>query len=307
MLCVPLATPDRGAAQTSPSGSTAAPVAAVLAATAAPAPASTAAPAPVTTPMPPAGSPGSAWTTRTVTLDTEDAALPAVLKILAEKGDFNIITGPGVASGRNSIHMKDVPIEQAVNLVVRAAGLSYERIGNSILVADSKALAEETGLSSYVVTLKYADAEDVKAALKDLSAEIQVDKSGNRLIIVTSPRVISEIQTTVSQLDQPARQVLLETRIVEVSTDDMKKLGVDWEKLASQGFLFVEGNYDSLSGSGNGLSGLKVSEHAWHARHLQAEQLQPPRQVVQRDDRPAHSGGQCADSRESEAGHAERP
>src|SRR5262245_23468849 len=75
-----------------------------------------------------------------ITLDAEDAYLPSILKILAEKGDLNIITGPGVTGGRISIHMKDVPVEQAVNLVVRAAGLSYERIGNSVLVADEKAL-----------------------------------------------------------------------------------------------------------------------------------------------------------------------
>ena len=77
-----------------------------------------------------------AGTRQLVSLDADDASLPAVLKILAEKGDLNIITGPGVSAGKLTIHMKDVPIEQAVNLVVRAAGLAYERIGNSILVAD---------------------------------------------------------------------------------------------------------------------------------------------------------------------------
>ena len=104
-----------------------------------------------------------------VTLDAEDAYLPSILKILAEKGDLNIITGPGVTGGRISIHMKDVPVEQAVNLVVRAAGLSYERIGNSVLVADEKALKQETGLSAYIVELKYADAKEVQGALKTLS------------------------------------------------------------------------------------------------------------------------------------------
>jgi type IV pilus secretin PilQ/predicted competence protein len=176
-----------------------------------------------------------------VTLDAEDAYLPSVLKILAEKGDLNIITGPSVSAGRISIHMKDVPIEQAVNLVVRAAGLAYERIGNSILVADEKSLKDETGLSSYVVPLKFAEADEVKAALANLAAQIQVDKSGNRLIVVTSPRVIAEIQDIVSQLDQPARQVMLEARIVEVSIDDVKTLGIDWDLLNRQGFVIVEG------------------------------------------------------------------
>jgi type IV pilus assembly protein PilQ len=176
-----------------------------------------------------------------VTLDAEDAYLPSVLKILAEKGNLNIITGPGVTGGRISIHMKDVPIEQAVNLVVRAAGLAYERIGHSILVADPKTLKEETGLSSYVVDLQYADAADVKDALANLSAKISVDTGGNRLIVVTSPRVIAEIQEIISVMDVPAKQVMLEARIVEVSTNDLKDLGIDWDKLNQQTFIISQG------------------------------------------------------------------
>jgi type IV pilus secretin PilQ/predicted competence protein len=186
--------------------------------------------------------PSSAQTPETlVSLDAEDAYLPSVLKILAEKGNLNVITGPGVTGERISIHMKDVPVEQAVNLVVRAAGLAYERIGRSILVADPDQLREETGLSSYVVDLQYADAIDVKAALADLSAQIQVDTGGNRLIVVTSPRVIAEIQQIVSVMDVPARQVMIEARIVEVSIDDAKQLGIDWGLINRQSFIIVEG------------------------------------------------------------------
>ena len=191
---------------------------------------------------------------RLVSLDADDANLPAVLKILAEKGGLNIITGPGVATGRITIHMKDVPVEQAVNLVVRAAGLAYERIGNSILVADSKSLQEETGLSSYIVNLKYADANEVKLALAGITDRISVDRGGNRLIVVTSPRIISEIESIVSELDRPAQQVMLEARIVEVSTDDLRRLGIDWDLLNRQGAVFVEGNYTSIEG-GDGETG----------------------------------------------------
>lgn len=189
----------------------------------------------------PAATGSAADSPKLVTLDAEDAYLPSVLKILAEKGDLNIVTGPGVTAERLSIHLKDVPIDQAVNLVVRAAGLAYERIGNSVLVADARSLKEETGLSSYVVELKYADALEIQAALKNLAAQIDVDRGGNRLIVVTSPRVIAEIQNIVSRLDVPARQVMLEARIVEIKTDDAKKLGIDWDQLNSQGVLIVEG------------------------------------------------------------------
>jgi type IV pilus secretin PilQ/predicted competence protein len=182
-----------------------------------------------------------------VSLDADDASLPAVLKILAEKGNLNIVTGPGVATGHITIHLKDVPVEQAVNLVVRAAGLAYERIGNSILVAEAQSLHDETGLSSYTIELKYADANEVQAALSGISEKIQVDRGGNRLIIVTSPRVITEIQHIVAEMDKPARQVMLEARIVEVSTDGLKKLGIDWDLLNRQGYTFVEGTYDSVN------------------------------------------------------------
>jgi type IV pilus assembly protein PilQ len=195
---------------------------------------------------------------RLVSLDAADADLPRVLQILAERGGFNLITGPGVSTGRISVRMKDVPVEQAVNLVVRAAGLAYERIGNSILVADPKSLKEETGLSSYVVELKYADATEVRAALTDLVQNAQVDKGGNRLIVVTSPRVISEIEEIVRVMDAPTRQVMLEARIVEVSTDALKRLGVDWDQLNRREWVFVEGNYDSVSGTGTQLTNLKM-------------------------------------------------
>jgi type IV pilus assembly protein PilQ len=184
---------------------------------------------------------------RLITLDAKDASLPDVLKILADRGDLNIITGPGVSSGRVSILMHDVPIDQAINLVVRAAGLAYERIGNSVLVANADALKTETGLSSYVVELKYAEAVEVRDALKKLSADIEVDPGGNRLIVVTSPRVIAEIEQIVSVMDVPAQQVMLEARIVEVSTDAAKKLGVDWDRLNQQGVVIVEGADSSTS------------------------------------------------------------
>jgi len=94
-----------------------------------------------------------------------------------------------------------------------------------------------------MVELKFANAEEVRDAIRGLG-DAQVDKSGNRLIVVTSPRVISEIQTVVNAMDVPARQVMLEARIVEVSTDDFKRLGVDWDLINRQGTVIVEGLAD---------------------------------------------------------------
>ena len=115
------------------------------------------------------------------------------------------------------------------------------------MVAEAKSLNDETGLSAYTIELKYADASEVQTALSGISDKIQVDRGGNRLIIVTSPRIIGEIQGIVTEMDKPARQVMLEARVVEVSTDGLKKLGIDWDQLNRQGFTFVEGTYDSAN------------------------------------------------------------
>ena len=86
------------------------------------------------------------------------------------------VTDPNVnKQDKVSIHLDEVPIEQAINLVVRAGGLSYEVVGNSFLIADPKKLKEEVGVSSFVIELKYASAEEIKSMLQDISDQIQVD------------------------------------------------------------------------------------------------------------------------------------
>ena len=88
-----------------------------------------------------------------ITIHAEDAFLPSILSILARESGYNIVTDPNVnRQDKVSIHLDEVPIEQAINLVVRAVGLSYEVVGNSFLVADPKKLKEEVGVTSYVIT-----------------------------------------------------------------------------------------------------------------------------------------------------------
>ena len=71
-----------------------------------------------------------------ITLHAENSRLSTVLSILAEESGYNIVTGPNVSKeDMISIHLDDVDIEQAINLIIRASGLGYEIVGNSILVA----------------------------------------------------------------------------------------------------------------------------------------------------------------------------
>jgi len=184
--------------------------------------------------------------TKTITLDADDAFLPAVLTILANKSGFNIVTGPGVnKQERISVHIKDTPIEEAINLVVRAAGLSYEVIGNSFLVAEQEALQQEVGLNAHVYDLQYANATEVKEMLLDLTEHVQVDTSGNRILVLSSPKIASEITDIIKRIDTAPLQIMLEARLIEVATDDIDEYGIDWEKLSSLTTIIAESPLNS--------------------------------------------------------------
>ena len=184
-----------------------------------------------------------------VTVHAEDAHLPSILAILAKESGYNIVTDPNVnRQEKISIHLDDVPIEQAINLVVRAVGLSYEVVGNSFLIADPKKLKEEVGVSSFVIELKYASAEEVKTMLQDISDQIQVDISGNKLLVNASPKKIAEIQEVVRQIDIPAIQIMLETRLIEVAADAEEQLGIDWSRLSKFTTILAENALDEATG-----------------------------------------------------------
>ena len=187
-----------------------------------------------------------------ITIHAEDAFLPSILAILAKESGYNIVTDPNVnKQDKVSIHLDEVPIEQAINLVVRAVGLSYEVVGNSFLVADPKKLKEEVGVTSYVITLKYAAAEDVKNLLQDISDQVQVDIPGNKLLVNASPKKIAEIIQVVESIDVPAIQIMLETRLIEVAADIEEQLGLDWSKIASYKTILAENGVPLEDGGGS--------------------------------------------------------
>jgi len=167
-----------------------------------------------------------------ITLWAKDANLSEVLKVLAERSGMNFVAGEGVNKGKITIILNATPLNEAINLLVRAAGLSYEIIGNSVLIAEPGKLSKEVGQSGYVVKLKYLKADEAAQMLSDLTTNIKIDKGGNRLVCFTSPRVINEIEQIVRSVDKPHIIVMLETRIIEVSMDKLDEYGIDWSALS---------------------------------------------------------------------------
>jgi type IV pilus assembly protein PilQ len=184
---------------------------------------------------------------RLVTIDADDSFLPSVLSILAEKSGYNIVTSPGVNKEEKiSVHLKDVPIEQAMNLVVRAAGLSYEIVGKSFLVAPPKQIKEQVGVTSYVIELKYTDAPTVAKMLDNFNALVSIDTTGNKVLLITSPKIISDIQKVIAEVDRPALQIVLECRMIEVAVDDEQDLGIDWNRLSQLNTVIAESPTDAF-------------------------------------------------------------
>ncbi len=170
-----------------------------------------------------------------ITLDADDMSLTSVLQFLAQKSGMNIVTSPEVQARQISIHLRNVPVDDALNLVVRAAGLGYERLGNSILVGDPEKLKEMTGVVSEVIPLQYAYPGDVKELLHDLTPNVrsQVDSMGSHIVVTTTPSIMEQVRKIVGDLDAPPPQVLLKARVVEVSSTDLAELGIDYERLLS--------------------------------------------------------------------------
>jgi len=198
-----------------------------------------------------------------ITLHADDAFLPSILAILAKESGYNIVTDPTVnRQDKISIHLENVPIEQAINLVVRAVGLSYEIVGNSFLIAEPKKLAEEVGVTSHVIELKYASAAEIKQLLQDLTDQIQVDVSGNKLLVNASPRKLAEIEEVVKKIDVPAIQILLELRLIEVAQDEEERLGIDWSRLAKYTTILAENGTppSGITGAGSIVPGLTQTD-----------------------------------------------
>ncbi|MEO6096788.1 MAG: secretin N-terminal domain-containing protein [Fibrobacteria bacterium] len=167
-----------------------------------------------------------------ISLNAQDANLSEILKVMADRSSMNFVAGEGVQKAKISIILNKTPVSEAIDLIVRAAGLSYEIIGNSVLIGEQGKLKDEVGQSGYVIALNYADAEEVAGLLADFSKNVKVDRGGNRLIAYASPRIINEIERIVRSIDHPHTQVLLETRLIEVTVDNTDRYGIDWGALS---------------------------------------------------------------------------
>lgn len=180
-----------------------------------------------------------------ITLDADSISVNSVLQVLAERSGLNIVTSPEIQSRRISIHLRNTPFSEALNLVVRAAGLGYERVGNSILVADVARLKTETGLVTKVFYLEHADPVEVQKLLQVVSKDVSATPGTNRLVMRASQSLVEQAEDVIAELDKKPGQILLEARLIEVNTTSLLEVGIDWEEITKWTTVITEGNRDA--------------------------------------------------------------
>lgn len=244
----PRPTPVAASAPESPAAPAPAPRAPVRrSATPAPVP-PTAAPAEPSAVATTQGMGGGKYTGHPISLDFQGVDLRAVLRTFAEVTGLNLVIDPGV-KGVVDVTLRDVPWDQALEMILRANQLSYSVDGTIVRIApmatfsseaaDRRKQAEErlrelaVSKKEYrTVRLSYANAKDIAQLVAKTGlttyGDIQVDENTNTLILYDIPDGITRAQQLIGELDRPQAQVEIEARIVRTTKSAARELGLLW-------------------------------------------------------------------------------
>ena len=200
------------------------------------------------TPTPQGAAPeqtGPRFTGHPVSLDFQGADLRAVLRTFAEISGLNVVIDPTI-TGSVDVSLRDVPWDQALDIILKANKLGYYVDGSIVRIAPLGVLADEEAqrrkladeqalageLRVFTRPLSYAKAADLIPILtrSALSArgEVQVDPRTNTVIIRDLPDRLTAAAELIGTLDLPQPQVEIEARIVQTSRDFARSLGVQW-------------------------------------------------------------------------------
>ncbi len=164
-----------------------------------------------------------------ISLDIKGMDIVDVLKLLANQGNLNIVTGKNV-SGRVSMFLKDVDIWDAFEIIVAANDLAYEKKNNIINVISARDYelthGEKYGDRRILSTkqLKYANAKDMSAALNQIKSalgKVVIDASSNTLILLDVPERILAMERIIDETDISYD---LTTKVFELNYADTEKL-----------------------------------------------------------------------------------
>jgi len=205
-----------------------------------------------------------------ISLNFQDIEVRAVLQLIADFTELNLVASDTV-SGRITLRLKNVPWDQALELVLKTKGLDKRQVGNVLLVAPAAEIAERerqeieanrqiaelAPLRSEFIRIRYANAADIVGLFEAGSEEggslisergsVIVEQRTNSLIVTETAAKLAEIRELIDRVDIPIRQVMIESRIVIAQSDIERELGIQW----GGGYLDPDANGNVLSVSGD--------------------------------------------------------
>ncbi|WP_240523482.1 type IV pilus secretin PilQ [Polaromonas sp. AER18D-145] len=212
---------------------------------------------------------GPGYTGEKLSLNFQSIEVRSLLQVIADFTGFNIVTSDSV-TGTVTLRLKDVPWDQALDIILQAKGLDRRKTGNVLLIAPKDELAAKDKLDlesrnaiqslesvrTQSFQINYAKAADIGAQITaggtgPTSARILSNRGSaiaeartNQLFVTDIPSKLEQVQSFIAKIDIPVRQVLIEARIVEAADTFGKSLGV---RLGGRPFS-VNGNSNSMYG-----------------------------------------------------------
>jgi len=213
-----------------------------------------------------------------LSLNFQNIDVRAVLQLIADFTGLNLVTSDTV-QGNITLRLKNVPWDQAMDIILKTKGLSKRQTGNVILVAPTEEIAareklelesqkqieELAPLRSEYIQVNYAKATDLAELLKSednsllsIRGNVTIDERTNTLLVQDTADKLVQIRGLVNTLDIPVRQVLIESRVVVANDDFSKDLGVRFGINSKSGNVPQSGTF--ASGTLNGTTNIFNSD-----------------------------------------------
>ncbi len=202
------------------------------------------------------------YTGEKLSLNFQNIEVRALLQLIADFSDFNLVASDAV-NGSITLRLKNVPWDQALDIILKAKGLDKRVDGNVLMVAPAAEIAERERLQveankqlqelaplrTEYIRIRYADArklfdlfdinhagggsgnnsnQNATGSILSARGNAIVDERTNTIILTDTEDKIAEFRRIVQQIDIPVRQVEIEARIVVANTDFRKQLGARW-------------------------------------------------------------------------------
>ncbi len=183
----------------------------------------------------PAGIPGGKKALKPIDLEFTQANLEDVLRVIAEAGGFNIVLDPDLQGRKVDLYLKGISINEALELLYGAYELGSYPIGNNLFIS-SREKMKKAAILTRVFELRNINAEEAKALINSLVEVVNISKETNTLVVMAIPEDIKKVEEILKKVDVPQPQVILEAKIIEINSDAVKEIGVDWSDAVTFNF-----------------------------------------------------------------------